>query len=71
MISYFKMKRNEWKFKGMLYGAMAGLFESRKEMMNLAQRLYAALKDVPAEELRKELISKIAELAHEQAIKEK
>lgn len=70
MISYFKMKRNEWKVKAMLYGTVLNFWESRKDMTELAQRLYTALKDIPADELRKELISKIAELVHEQTVKE-
>lgn len=71
MIRYFMMKRNEWKVKAMFYGTIASVMDEQKDIIGFVQRLYIALKDVPMEDLRKELISNIAELAHEQAVKER
>lgn len=71
MFEYFKMKRNEWKVKAMFYGMIVGFVENQKDFIDFIQKLYVAVKDVPADEIRKELITKIAELAHEQAVKER
>lgn len=71
MIKYFMMKRNEWKVKAMFYGTIVSVIDEQKDIIGFVQRLYVALKDVPMEDLRKELISNIAELAHEQAVKER
>lgn len=71
MITYFKMKKNEWKVKGQLYGFLAALMDKQKDIAALMQRLYAALKDVPADELRNEFTSKLASIIHEENQKEK
>lgn len=60
------MKRNELKIKAMLYGAIAALIENQKETLKLLQKMFIALKDVPAEDLQKEFISKLAEIIHEE-----
>lgn len=60
MIAYFKMKHKEWKAKALIYGFITAATAS-------AQNFFAALGDVSSDELRQELISAIAELAHEQA----
>lgn len=64
--NYIKMKRNELKIKAMLYGAIAALIENQKETLKLLQKMFIALKDVPAEDLQKEFISKLAEIIHEE-----
>lgn len=64
MSNYIRMKRNEWKVRAALYGAVAAVIDNQKEMLALVQKLYTALKDVPAEELREELVSRLAEMAH-------
>ncbi len=66
MINYLKMKKNEWKVKAMFYGTIAALLDNQKEILKLLQKMYTALKDVPAEELRTELVSKLAEIIHEE-----
>ncbi len=71
MIRYFMMKRNEWKVKAMLYGTIASVMDENKDIIGFVQKLYVALKDVPMEDLRKELIHEISQLAHEQAVKER
>ena len=64
--NYFKMKKSEWKIKAMLYGTIATLIDNQKDVIELLKKLYTALKDVPAEELQKEFISKLAEIIHEE-----
>lgn len=65
MIYYIKMKKNEWKVKAMLYGTIAGFMDKQKDILALLQKMYVALKDVPADELRNEFISALAEMIHE------
>ena len=67
MITYFSMKRNEWKVKAMLYGTIAQIMDNQDEikgMINLVKRLYEELKDVPTEDLQKEFVSALAEIIH-------
>ena len=67
MITYFRMKRNEWKVKAMLYGTIAQIIDNQdeiKDMINLVKRLYEDLKDVSTEDLQKEFIGKLAEIIH-------
>ena len=67
MITYFSMKRNEWKVKAMLYGTIAQIMDNQdeiKDMINLVKRLYEELKDVPTEDLQKEFVSALAEIIH-------
>ena len=75
MITYFKMKRNEWKVKTMFYGAIVQLMDNQDEikgMINLVKKLYEELKDIPAEDLQKEFIGKLAEIIHnEQSVDNK
>ena len=66
MTTYLKMKRAEWNVKAKCYGAIASLLEEQGDILELLQNLYAALKDVPAEELRGEFISRLTELIHEE-----
>ncbi len=65
MFTYFKMKKAEWKVKAMFYGTIAGIIDNQKPIITMIQTLFTELKDVPAEDLQNELISKIAELVHE------
>ena len=69
MIKLIKMKINEWKFKAMFYGTIASVMDEQKDIIGFVQRLYGALKDVPMEDLRSELIKQIALLAHEEGAK--
>lgn len=66
MINYFRMKKAEWKIKATLFGTIAGIIDNQKEVLNLLQKMYLALKDVPAEELQKEFVNKLAEIIHEE-----
>lgn len=66
MINYFKMKKAEWKVKATLFGAIADIIDNQKEVLELLQKMYIALKDVTAEDLQKEFISKLAEIIHDE-----
>lgn len=66
MFKYLKMKRSEWKVKAILYGAIDALINNQKELLVLLQKMYTALKDVPAEELQREFVNKLAEIIHEE-----
>ena len=66
MINFIRMKRNEWKVKAMFYATIAALFDNQKEIIEMLQKVYVSLKDVPAEELQKELIAKLAEIIHDE-----
>lgn len=65
MINFIRMKHAEWKIKAMFYGTIATLIDNQKEIVELLQKMYIALKDVPADDLQKEFISKLAEIIHE------
>ena len=62
--NYLMMKKNEWKIKGMLYAAIATIIKNQKEVLEMFQKMYIALKDVPAEKLQEEFVSKLAEIIH-------
>ena len=67
MITYFRMKKNEWKVKAIFYGTIIQIMDNQNEIMdalNLVKKLYEELKDVPTEDLQKEFISKLAEIIH-------
>ena len=67
MITYIKYKFNEWKVKEIFYGAIVQLMDNQdeiKDMINLIKKLYEELKDIPAEDLQKEFVSKLAEIIH-------
>ncbi len=64
LINWYKAKKAEIKVKAVFYGAIAGIIDNRSPIITMIQTLFTELKDVPAEELRSELIGKIAELAH-------
>ena len=75
MFTYFKMKKNEWTVKKMFYGAIVQLMDNQDEikgMINLVKKLYEELKDIPAEDLQKEFIGKLAEIINnEQSVDNK
>lgn len=74
MFTYFiKMKKNEWKVKAMFYGTIAQIMDNQdeiKDMLDLVKRLYEELKDVPTEDLQKEFVSALAEIIHNEGIKD-
>lgn len=73
MISYFRMKKNELKVKAMFYGTIAQIMDNQdeiKDILDLVKRLYEELKDVPTEDLQKEFVSALAEIIHNEEIKD-
>lgn len=66
MFTYWKMKKNEWKIRTMFYTTLLAIINNQKDVLGLAQKMYIALKDVPAEELHTEFINKLAEIIHEE-----
>lgn len=62
--NYIKMKKNEWKIKATVYGTIATVIDNQKEVLSMLQKLYIALKDVPADDLQKEFIDKLVEIIH-------
>lgn len=66
MFTYLKMKKHEWKVKAFLYGTVAALLDNQKDMLALVQKMYIALKDVPADELQKEFVDRLTEAIHEE-----
>ena len=75
MFTYFEYKKNEWKVKAMFYGTIIQIMDNQdeiKDMLDLVKKLYEELKDVPAEDLQKEFIGKLAEIIHnEQSVDNK
>ena len=70
---YIKYKKNEWTVKAMLYGTIVQLMDNQdeiKDTLDLVKRLYGELKDVPTEDLQKEFVSKLAEIIHNEEIKD-
>ena len=74
MFTYFiKMKKNELKVKAMLYATIAQIMDNQdeiKDMLDLVKRLYEELKDVPTEDLQKEFVSALAEIIHNEEMKD-
>lgn len=64
--NYLRMKKNEWKIKAMIYSTIATLIDGQKEFLELLHKMYVSLKDVPAEELQKEFVTKLAEIVHDE-----
>ena len=71
MIKYFKVKKMETEMKYQFYSALKTFVDEKQDILALVQRLYAVLKDVPIEELKREVVSQIATLVHEEASKER
>lgn len=68
MFTYLKMKKYEYTLKLKFYQIIVKVMNNQTEIKNfleLVQKLYSALKDVPPEELQKEFISNLAEIVHE------
>ncbi|MBD5460105.1 MAG: hypothetical protein HDR26_04065 [Lachnospiraceae bacterium] len=66
MLTYFKMKKAEWKLKAALYGTVLSFINQKRGILDLLRNMYTALKDVPADKLQQELIAKFAEMIHEE-----
>ncbi len=64
MITYFKMKKREWKVKAAFYGMIISIVDNQKELIEFVQKLFLSLKDISVEDMRDEFISKLAEIIH-------
>lgn len=71
MFTYLKMKKMEWNAKLNFWQTIVDLLGENNSNISTIKTLFLELSIVPPEELRSEFISKIAELAHEQAVKER
>lgn len=65
--NWLTMKKKEIALKLCLYTAVQKMVEERKSTAALLSNLYAALKDVPLDQLKEELLKKLAEMIHEQS----
>ena len=65
------MKKKEIILKIKLYGMILAFADEQENLFKLVKDLYTELKDVPIENLQKEFVSKIAELAHSEAVKQR
>ncbi len=70
MFKYFKMKRNEWKIKAVIYGIIASVMDNQQEIIETVKKIFLSLKDISAEDMQQEFISKITELIYEENRKE-
>lgn len=68
--NWYTVRKTEIALKASLYGAIAAFINERQEITDLIKKMYISLKDVSADELGNELIDRITDLAHEQAVKE-
>ena len=50
----------------MFYSIIAAIIDEKKKFLELFQRMFATLKNVPADELQKKLINKLSEVIHEE-----
>lgn len=61
MFSYFKMKKNEWKVKSAIYGAIAAYLDNQDGVLNFFKEMYESMKDVNSDEIKEMLVSKVVE----------
>lgn len=66
MFTYFKMKIMEWKIKTIFYGMILGIVDNQKDIIELIQKMYVSLKDIPMNDFREEFMTKLAEVIHEE-----
>lgn len=61
------MKKKEIALKLTLYTVIEEVIAEQKGLATLLSNLYAALKDVPFNDLKDEFLRKLAEIIHDQA----
>ena len=54
MITYLKMKHAEWKVKKIFFETILTVIDNQKDILELMQKMYIALKDVPMADLQKD-----------------
>ena len=65
------MKKKEILVKSRLYEMILEIADEKEDLIRVIKDLYESLKGVSVDELRKEFISKLAEIIHNQAEKER
>lgn len=71
IVKAYKLWKKKLELKLAFYTYVSAIVNNRKDMLDLAARIYLALKDTSTEELKDALIQTISALAHEQVMKER
>lgn len=71
MITLIRMKYKEWKLKLAFYSVVETVLKEQEDILKTITNIYESLKDTTGQELQDKLITAIAELAHDQAVKER
>ena len=69
--AYIEMKKKEILVKSRLYEMILEIADEKEDLIRVIKDLYESLKGVSVDELRKEFVAKIAELAHAEAVKQR
>lgn len=69
MITYFRMKINEWKLKNAIYSGVLGFMNNKKTIFDTLKNLFDSVKGMTGEELRDAFIGRLAEIIHEESKK--
>lgn len=64
MFDYFKMKKSELKVKKAFYDALAKAIEEKADILQMISSTYEAFKGMSGEEIRDDILGKIAEIIH-------
>lgn len=71
MITLIKMKYKEWKLKLAFYTIVETVIKEQEDIIKTITNIYSSVKDTSTQELQDKLITAIAELAHDHAVKER
>lgn len=69
--TWFSMKKREIEFKLMFYTYGVKFMDEKENIVKSVWNIYKVMKETPVTELREKFIYELANLAHEQAQKEK
>lgn len=64
MFNYFKMKKSELKVKKAFYDALSKIIEEKADILQMVSSTYEAFKGMSGEEIRDDILGKIAEIIH-------
>lgn len=70
-MTYFKMKKEEWKLKLAFYRAANNVLDEKDDIIKFIGNTYDSLKNTSGDELQRKLIEAIAELVHDDTAKER
>lgn len=71
LIKWYTLKKKEIKLKLAFYSMIETVINEREDIIKTITNVYESLKDVNGQELQDKLITTIAEMAHDQAVKER